>query len=64
MKRRAPFGFYLGEGRAAVAPQCRPGVRGARALSILREKGYPRPRNLKGGILARAGQVDPSITRY
>lgn len=68
MKRRTPFGFYLAgvcaAGFGAVAPQCRSDARGTQALSIVREKGYPRPWNPKGGIVARAGQVDPSIPRY
>ncbi len=68
MKRRTPFGLDLGgvcaAGFGAVALQCRPGAHSARALSILRETGCPRLWNLKGGILARTGQVDPSIPRY
>ena len=47
-----------------VVLQCRSGARSAQALSILREKGYSRLWNLKGGILAWADQVDPSIPRY
>ncbi|HEU4559024.1 MAG TPA: molybdopterin-synthase adenylyltransferase MoeB [Longimicrobium sp.] len=47
-----------------VVLQCRSGGRSAQALSILREKGYPRLWNLKGGILAWADQVDPSIPKY
>lgn len=47
-----------------VVLQCRSGGRSARALEVLREKGYPRLWNLKGGILAWADQVDPSIPKY
>ena len=47
-----------------VVLQCRSGGRSAHALAFLREKGYPRLWNLKGGILAWADQVDPSIPRY
>ena len=47
-----------------VVLQCRSGARSARALELLREKGYPRLLNLKGGNLAWSDQVDPSIPRY
>jgi adenylyltransferase/sulfurtransferase len=47
-----------------VVLQCRSGARSARALELLREKGYPRLWNLKGGILAWADQIDPSIPKY
>ena len=47
-----------------VVLQCRSGARSAQALAVLREKGYPRLWNLKGGILAWADQVDPSIPKY
>ncbi len=47
-----------------VVLQCRSGARSARALGLLREKGYTRLWNLKGGILAWADQVDPSIPKY
>ncbi|HET7232538.1 MAG TPA: molybdopterin-synthase adenylyltransferase MoeB [Longimicrobium sp.] len=47
-----------------VVLQCRSGARSARALELLREKGYPRLLNLKGGILAWSDQVDPSIPKY
>ena len=47
-----------------VVLHCRSGARSGRALELLREKGYPRLWNLKGGILAWSDQVDPSIPRY
>jgi adenylyltransferase/sulfurtransferase len=47
-----------------VVLQCRSGARSARALELLRAKGYPQLWNLKGGILAWSDQVDPSIPRY
>ncbi|MDP9347626.1 MAG: molybdenum cofactor biosynthesis protein MoeB, partial [Gemmatimonadota bacterium] len=40
------------------------GARSARALRYLREQGYPRLWNLKGGILAWSDEVDPSIPKY
>jgi adenylyltransferase/sulfurtransferase len=47
-----------------VVLQCRSGARSARALELLREKGYTHLWNLQGGILAWADQVDPSIPKY
>jgi adenylyltransferase/sulfurtransferase len=47
-----------------VVLQCRSGARSARALELLRERGYGRLWNLKGGILAWSDQVDPSIPKY
>lgn len=49
MKRRSLFGCDLGE---ACATGCR--------VVAPREIADPRPWNLKGGILARTGQVAPS----
>lgn len=47
-----------------VVLQCRSGGRSARALERLRDKGYERLWNLKGGILAWSDQIDPSIPKY
>jgi len=44
--------------------QCRSGVRSARAVSVLRAAGFRRLLNLKGGILAWARDVDPSMPTY
>jgi molybdopterin/thiamine biosynthesis adenylyltransferase/rhodanese-related sulfurtransferase/molybdopterin converting factor small subunit len=41
--------------------QCRSGVRSAKAVSVLRAAGFGRLLNLKGGILAWARDVDPSM---
>lgn len=43
---------------------CRSGVRSARAVALLRERGFPRSRHLAGGLLAWAQDVDPSIPQY
>lgn len=43
---------------------CRSGARSARAADYLRGKGYKRVRNLEGGILAWADEVDPSVPKY
>ena len=44
--------------------QCRSGVRSARALGLLRQAGFRRLLNLRGGILAWAREVDPSLPAY
>jgi adenylyltransferase/sulfurtransferase len=43
---------------------CRSGERSARALNLLREAGFRRLKNLRGGINAWARQIDPSLPQY
>ncbi len=43
---------------------CRSGVRSGKAVEFLKRNGFSRIRNLKGGILAWADQVDPSVPKY
>ncbi len=43
---------------------CHMGPRGAAALELLRNRGYPRVTNLLGGIDAWAATVDPAMPRY
>jgi molybdopterin/thiamine biosynthesis adenylyltransferase/rhodanese-related sulfurtransferase len=47
-----------------IVLQCRSGARSAQVLEWLRAQGYGRLRNLRGGILAWADEVDPSLPRY
>lgn len=47
-----------------VVMQCRSGVRSAAALQQLERIGYSNLYNLKGGILAWASEIDPSIQVY
>jgi sulfur-carrier protein adenylyltransferase/sulfurtransferase len=47
-----------------IVLQCRSGGRSARALKFMRERGYARLLNLKGGILAWSDEVDSSIPKY
>ena len=63
----------LGEvaARAAEVPlnedvvlYCRSGARSARAVQFLQGLGYKRVRNLEGGILAWADEVEPSMPKY
>jgi adenylyltransferase/sulfurtransferase len=43
---------------------CKSGVRSAKAIALLREQGFTRLTNLKGGILAWADKVDPGMPKY
>ena len=47
-----------------IVLQCRSGARSANVLGYLRQHGYERLLNLKGGILAWSDEVDPSIPKY
>ncbi len=56
----------LGElaGATDIVVHCRSGARSARAAKLLKQAGFPRVRNLAGGILAWSRDVDPSVPRY
>jgi adenylyltransferase/sulfurtransferase len=43
---------------------CKSGMRSAKAIAFLKQQGFTRLRNLKGGILAWAEKVDPTLPRY
>jgi molybdopterin/thiamine biosynthesis adenylyltransferase/rhodanese-related sulfurtransferase/molybdopterin converting factor small subunit len=43
---------------------CKVGGRSGKAVSFLKEHGFPQAINLKGGILAWSDQVDPSQPKY
>jgi len=43
---------------------CRVGIRSARAVALLRERGFDHARHLIGGLRAWAKEVDPSIPQY
>ena len=47
-----------------VVVHCRSGVRSAKAVEFLKQTGVRRIWNLKGGILAWADEVDPSMPKY
>ena len=49
---------------AEIVLQCRSGRRSADALYFLQANGFTNLWNLKGGILAWADEVDPTITKY
>jgi adenylyltransferase/sulfurtransferase len=43
---------------------CKSGMRSQKAIQFLREKGFRKLTNLKGGILAWAERIDPGMPRY
>ena len=47
-----------------IVVQCRSGGRSQRIAEFLAAKGYPNVKNLAGGILAWADQIDPRLTKY
>jgi rhodanese-related sulfurtransferase len=47
-----------------IIVQCKSGVRSSRVCEFLLKKGYPDVKNLKGGIVAWAEQIDSSIIVY
>jgi sulfur-carrier protein adenylyltransferase/sulfurtransferase len=47
-----------------IVVHCKMGGRSAKAYEVLKQAGYKKIRNLKGGILAWADQVDPSMPKY
>ena len=47
-----------------IIAQCKSGVRSAKAADFLRQKGFRRVRNLRGGILDWIDKVDPSQPKY
>ncbi len=47
-----------------VVVYCKMGGRSAQAVALLKSKGYERVRNLQGGILRWADEVEPSLQKY
>jgi adenylyltransferase/sulfurtransferase len=43
---------------------CKSGMRSAKAVQFLRDQGFRRLKNLKGGILAWAERIDPTVPKY
>jgi adenylyltransferase/sulfurtransferase len=39
-------------------------MRSAKAIQFLRQQGFRKLRNLKGGILAWADRIDPTVPKY
>jgi adenylyltransferase/sulfurtransferase len=49
---------------AEIVVYCKSGTRSARAVVLLREKGFSRATNLTGGILNWISEIDGSLSRY
>lgn len=47
-----------------IVVMCRSGVRSALAAKFLRDAGFKKVKNLAGGILAWAEQIDPKMVKY
>ncbi len=47
-----------------IVVHCRSGMRSAQAVEFLMKSGFRKIHNLKGGVLAWADQVDPSMPKY
>jgi sulfur-carrier protein adenylyltransferase/sulfurtransferase len=43
---------------------CKSGMRSAKACDLLRQNGFTKVRNMKGGILAWSDKVDPRVPKY
>jgi len=43
---------------------CKSGMRSQKAIAFLRQQGFTNLKNLKGGILAWAERIDPSLPKY
>jgi sulfur-carrier protein adenylyltransferase/sulfurtransferase len=47
-----------------IVMHCKSGARSAKAVEMLKQAGFKRVRNMKGGILAWSDKVDPSVPKY
>jgi adenylyltransferase/sulfurtransferase len=47
-----------------IVAHCKSGMRSAKAVDFLKQAGFKKIRNMKGGILAWSDKVDPSVPKY
>jgi adenylyltransferase/sulfurtransferase len=47
-----------------IIAHCKSGMRSAKAVEFLKQAGFKKVRNMKGGILAWSDKVDPSLPKY
>ena len=47
-----------------IVAHCKSGMRSAKAVDFLKQAGFKKVRNMKGGILAWSDRVDPSVPKY
>jgi adenylyltransferase/sulfurtransferase len=49
---------------AEIVAHCKSGARSAKAVDFLKQAGFKKVKNMKGGILAWSDKVDPSVPKY
>jgi adenylyltransferase/sulfurtransferase len=49
---------------ARIVCHCKSGVRSAKAVDLLKQNGFTRVSNMRGGILAWSDKVDPKVAKY
>ena len=47
-----------------IVAHCKSGVRSGKAVDFLKQAGFKKVRNMRGGILAWSDKVDPSVPKY
>src|SRR5882762_6930740 len=47
-----------------IIAHCKSGMRSAKAVEFLKQAGFKKVRNMKGGILAWSDKVDPTVPKY
>jgi adenylyltransferase/sulfurtransferase len=47
-----------------IVAHCKSGMRSAKAMDFLKQAGFKKVKNMKGGILAWSDKVDPSVPKY
>lgn len=47
-----------------IVAHCKSGARSAKAVDFLKQQGFKKVRNMKGGILAWSDKVDPAVPKY
>jgi sulfur-carrier protein adenylyltransferase/sulfurtransferase len=47
-----------------IVAHCKSGMRSAKAVDFLKQAGFKKVRNMKGGILAWSDKVDPRVPKY
>jgi adenylyltransferase/sulfurtransferase len=47
-----------------IVAHCKSGMRSAKAVDFLKQAGFRKVRNMKGGILAWSDKVDPTVPKY
>jgi Dinucleotide-utilizing enzymes involved in molybdopterin and thiamine biosynthesis family 2 len=47
-----------------IVAHCKSGVRSAKAIEFLKQAGFRKLKNMKGGILAWSDKVDPTVPKY